>query len=860
MRFAECFGTSARFNRYIVGRRALRRNFHILVLFFAVAAACLAAGSETTADDTACMPGGFKLITVGNTPVIGKAGASFNVFFDSASFQGNSFDSALRSAMSSWSSVSTSAWRYNFSGYTAAGASPNDQQMEIIKGGMSFPSGVLATTLVGALVSTGQIADSDTFFNPAYSLSTSPGPNDFDFQSVALHEMGHGLGLAHNDGCNPQPTVMQSAIAPGEQRRNLFAPELAGVTYLYPGSGIAGGGGLGVSPSSLIFTGTAGGASPAPQTLLVSAGPGAAWSAAVATSNGGNWLSVSPQSGAGPATLTVNVAAASLDAGFYAGQITVSSGGSSSTVSVSLNLAGIAVSPGSLIFTTTVGGAPPTPQAINLSGAPGAAWTAATFTADGANWLSISSSAGNLPATVLVSVSTAGLAANTYTGSITISSGGASSQVPVQLAVSSEAQLVVSPAQLSLSGAAGSAVPVCAPVSIRSSGSASLDWSASLNASWLSVQPASGRTPASMSICATPGSLPAGTYSANVSITSGASSGPVNIAVSFSVTAAVTISSGGVVNGASFATGQPITAGEILSIFGVNLASQTASAAGFPLPTTLADCRVQIAGVPAPLLYVSPGQINLVAPSVLSNLSGASTTLVVFNGPLASQPVRISVAAQAPGVFSVLGNAAGAGAVTHQDGSLVSRSAPLVPGEPISVYLTGIGPLSPPVPDGAPAPASPLPRALNNVQLIIDGQPVQPLYAGATPTFAGLQEVVALVPASLSHRFPQMSVLVQGVASNPFSAGGPTLYDVSPASVPAGADATVTLRGINLPSTSAVVAGGATLPATLSQSGWQTLQVTIPARLLTSGSLSLAVTDTAAPSEPISNSISLIVR
>ncbi|HZS49734.1 MAG TPA: BACON domain-containing carbohydrate-binding protein [Bryobacterales bacterium] len=857
MKFTECFGTSAPFSRYTVGRRALHRYFHMLVLFFAGAAACLAAGSGTTADDTACMQGGFKLITFGNTPVIGKAGASFNVFFDSAGFEGNSFDSALRSAMSSWSSVSASAWRYNFSGYTAAGASPNDQQMEIIKGGMSFPSGVLATTLVGALVSTGQITDSDTFFNPAYSLSTSPGPNDFDFQSVALHEMGHGLGLAHNDGCNPQPTVMQSAIAPGEQRRNLFSPELAGVTYLYPGSG---GGGLGVSPSSLIFTGAAGGASPAPQTLLVSAPQGAAWSAAVATSSGGNWLSVSPQSGAGPATLTVNVAAASLDAGFYAGQITVSGGGSSSAVSVSLNLAGIGASPSSLTFTATVGGAQPPPQGINLSGAPGAAWTAATSTADGGNWLSISSSAGYLPATVLVSVSTAGLAASAYTGSITISSGGASGQVSVQLAVSSEAPLVVSPAQLSLSGAAGSAAPVCAPASIRGSGSASLDWSASLGASWLSIQPASGRTPASISICATPGSLPAGNYSANVSITSAAPNSPVNIAVSFSVTASVTVSSGGVVNGASFTGGQPIAAGEILSIFGANLASQTASAAGFPLPTALADCRVQIAGVPAPLLYVSPGQINLVAPTALSNLSGSSTTLVVFNGLLASQPIRVSVAGQAPGVFSVLGNAAGAGAVTHQDGSLVSRSAPLVPGEPISVYLTGMGPLSPPVPDGAPAPVNPLARALNNVQLILDGQPVQPLYAGAAPNFAGLQEVVALVPASLSHRFPQMSVIVQGAASNPFSAGGPTLYDVSPASVPPGADATVTLRGINLPSTSAVLAGGAPLPATLSQSDWQTLRVRIPARLLASGSLSLAVMDTAAPSEPPSNSISLSVQ
>jgi hypothetical protein len=219
------------------------------------------------------------------------------------------------------------------------------------------------------------------------------------------------------------------------------------------------------------------------------------------------------------------------------------------------------------------------------------------------------------------------------------------------------------------------------------------------------------------------------------------------------------------------------------------------------------------------------------------------------------------VARSSPGVFTVLGTGAGAGAITHADGSLVSRQDPLRPGEVISIYLTGVGPLEPPVPDGEAAPAEPLPRATGSVRLLLDSQPVEVLYAGASPGFAGLHLIVARVPATLPRRFPEITVEAEGVRSNRTTAGGPSLVDVSPRVAASNTDATVTLRGVNLPSNPAVRIAGETLAGVLVEGETQTVRVTIPARLLaTRGAVSLTVSDPAAPSEPASNPVALIVE
>src|SRR2546425_14444 len=70
----------------------------------------------------ACHTGGFTLLRSDpflctGDEVKGKADSTFNVTLDIAYYQNNGFDESLRSAMTKWSSVSGSNWKFNFTGY-----------------------------------------------------------------------------------------------------------------------------------------------------------------------------------------------------------------------------------------------------------------------------------------------------------------------------------------------------------------------------------------------------------------------------------------------------------------------------------------------------------------------------------------------------------------------------------------------------------------------------------------------------------------------------------------------------------------------------------------------------------------------
>jgi len=81
------------------------------------------------------------------------------------------------------------------------------------------------------------------------------------------------------------------------------------------------------------------------------------------------------------------------------------------------------------------------------------------------------------------------------------------------------------------------------------------------------------------------------------------------------------------VNAASFAGG-PVAPSSIASGFGSSLAASTAWATAVPLPWALADVSVRVGGVPAPLFFVSPQQVNYQVPRL-----GAGTYIVqVFPG------------------------------------------------------------------------------------------------------------------------------------------------------------------------------------------------------------------------------------
>jgi len=379
-----------------------------------------------------------------------------------------------------------------------------------------------------------------------------------------------------------------------------------------------------------------------------------------------------------------------------------------------------------------------------------------------AAWLMVSPTSGPVPATLTVSVNAAGLGAGTYQATITIAAQGNSTVMfPVTLTVGSANPLVIQPVSLSLSAASGAA---STPQNLAVGGACGpLSYMAQADQPWLSLSGSSGQTPAQLAVTANAATLPEGSYSGHVIITStNASNSPVSVPVTFtvgSVTPGTSVAYAAV-NSASFAVG-PLAPGSLVSIFGENFTATTASATSFPLPTQLGGVSVTINSVAAPLLYAGPSQINAQAPYELS--PGPAQLTVTANGSTLS-PIAVQIAATSPGVFLFL-NGSGHAAVENQDYSFNSTQDPAKPGAYLFAFITGQGLVSPAVADGAPAPLSPFSYPVAPITATIGGQQVQVEFAGLTPTLAGVSQLNIVVP-NLPPGDYSLMVSAGGVLSN----------------------------------------------------------------------------------------------
>jgi uncharacterized protein (TIGR03437 family) len=210
--------------------------------------------------------------------------------------------------------------------------------------------------------------------------------------------------------------------------------------------------------------------------------------------------------------------------------------------------------------------------------------------------------------------------------------------------------------------------------------------------------------------------------------------------------------SGGVLNGASFQPG--ISSGSWMTINGTNLSTTTGtwnnSIINGALPTILDGVGVTVGGQPAYIEYISPTQINAVAP----NVTPGSVPVIVKNSNGTSESVTAQLAAEQPAFFQW-----GAYAVaTRQDFSLAVKNGtfpgtttvPAKPGDVIILWGTGFGVTSPSVPQGLATPSTSTYNTGNPVSVKIGNQSATVYGAALAPGYAGLYQVAIQIPASLA--------------------------------------------------------------------------------------------------------------
>ncbi|MBZ5604546.1 MAG: Ig-like domain repeat protein [Acidobacteriia bacterium] len=288
--------------------------------------------------------------------------------------------------------------------------------------------------------------------------------------------------------------------------------------------------------------------------------------------------------------------------------------------------------------------------------------------------------------------------------------------------------------------------------------------------SWMRVYPLSGTGPATVTITAAGAGLSNGLHQATLVIQSvDALPEYTGVDVNF-VVGQPAISS--IVNAASLVnTG--LAPGLMFAIKGGGLGPEIGLMPQLDengrVSTNLSGVQVLVNGVYAPLLYVSQGQINAVAPYELAADVGGSALIQVVNNGVKGPAGGASVVATATAIFSLGG---GQGAIVNSDGTVNGPNNPAARGSFVAIYATGEGQTNPPGIDGRIAndAVANLPRPAAPLSITIGNLPATYLYAGTAPgSFAGFLQVNAVIPANVAAGNVPVVITVGGIPSPPLN-------------------------------------------------------------------------------------------
>ena len=229
---------------------------------------------------------------------------------------------------------------------------------------------------------------------------------------------------------------------------------------------------------------------------------------------------------------------------------------------------------------------------------------------------------------------------------------------------------------------------------------------------------------------------------------------------------------GGAVQSAAAPSGA-VAPNSLASLYGANLAPGVAQATAQPLPLVLGGVTLSVTDAAgamraAPLIYVSPGQINFAIPD--GTVPGQATLLLT--NATATQTFTAAIRPVAPTLFSMNGTGGGVAAATAIS---VQINNPLLQSSVPVFQCTGSSCASVPIGLGVDTPVYVSffgtgirnRSSLANVAVTIHGVSVPVQYAGPAPGFTGLDQVnVGLVLNLRGSGESNVVLTVDGQAAN----------------------------------------------------------------------------------------------
>jgi adhesin/invasin len=190
-----------------------------------------------------------------------------------------------------------------------------------------------------------------------------------------------------------------------------------------------------------------------------------------------------------------------------------------------------------------------------------------------------------------------------------------------------------------------------------------------------------------------------------------------------------------------------------MSVYGEGMGNAAQAAATVPLPEFLSGFMAWINGVPAPLYYVSPNQVNIQIP--YETQAGAAT--LELGNPFENIQYRFPVTNVGPGIFTL-------------PNGRVNPSSSGARGQIVTLFVTGDGAVTPSLATGAtPSPTtalSRLPKPRASVSVTVGGQPSTIDFVGIPSGLVGVTQINFRIPEGVAAGEQPVVVTVGAAQSN----------------------------------------------------------------------------------------------